>query len=274
MFEQGSSSAPSPAVQARPIKRKRAPDPFQHWSRVPLGKAAIALVLVVVVAGALPVLLAGLLPAIFEQIEPAGRAAMLIEKGAGLLFAVAVLVALRELLQVPWGAFGLRIRSWRHEFIWTTITLAMLVGAWILAVGLVYALLALYPALQEDLRQRMEFFELLPIDDLYFAAILMLLVALQEELLFRALLLTVLRGLLGTWTAAIIVSGVIFGALHYFGQGVLAAVQITLLGAAFAISFALSRSLVPVVIGHFLFNFTMILLARLAAELFEDLAPP
>lgn len=87
-------------------------------------------------------------------------------------------------------------------------------------------------------------------------------VGIHEELLFRGMLLTLLRRATGSWWIAIVASSAIFGSLH-FHQGWLSMLQITGLGVVLSLVFVASRSLLAVAIAHFLFNFCQVQLMHL-----------
>ena len=78
-------------------------------------------------------------------------------------------------------------------------------------------------------------------------------VAVYEEFVFRGFLLTRLRRLVRWWPAAIVMGAAMFSVLHLY-QGGMAVVMIFLLGLFLGGVFAWRRSLVPVIVLHFLFN--------------------
>ena len=80
-----------------------------------------------------------------------------------------------------------------------------------------------------------------------------------EELFFRGLMLPTLSRPWPLW-AAVAVSSCIFGVLH-LGQPLLALVYITLVGAALAITRIRTKSLIPCVVAHAVFNGTSFLMA-------------
>ena len=83
--------------------------------------------------------------------------------------------------------------------------------------------------------------------------LLMPLAAAQEELLFRAGVFVVLRGFgLGS-TAIVLISAPVFGAIH-LSSGLPVAAFTTLAGAGMMAIFLKSRSLPPLIIGHYAFN--------------------
>lgn len=140
----------------------------------------------------------------------------------------------------------------------TMIALGATVAAWAFSAVLVVGIMMAAPHMMEDTAQsRIEFMSMIPRESWYSSMVLMLLVATQEELLFRGLLLPYLRRLSGSWLIAVMISCLIFAVLHY-QQGVLGIIQIELLALAFAIVYITTRSLIAVIMAHFLFNFIQI----------------
>lgn len=98
-------------------------------------------------------------------------------------------------------------------------------------------------------------------------------VGIHEELLFRGMLLTLMRRATGSWWIAIVGSSAIFGSLH-FHQGWLSMLQITGLGIVLSLIFVASRSLLAVAIAHFFFNFCQIQIIHLLQWWMERFAEP
>lgn len=82
----------------------------------------------------------------------------------------------------------------------------------------------------------------------------LLAVGVVEELIFRGYLLYVLRRYLANNSAIVAISAIIFGLIHW-SQGGHAVLITALIGAVFMIAFLLSRSLLPVILAHFVINF-------------------
>lgn len=98
-------------------------------------------------------------------------------------------------------------------------------------------------------------------------------VGVHEELIFRGMLLTLLRRATGSWWIAIVGSSAIFGSLH-FHQGWLSMLQITGLGIVLSLIFVASRSLLAVAIAHFLFNFCQVQLMHMLKWWLEHFSKP
>ena len=158
------------------------------------------------------------------------------------------------------AAFGFRLGPVSHEVGWSTAALASVYVTSLVSAALIFALVMTFPSLQADLKHRLDFFRMLPLSNLATTAVLLVPVAIHEEVLFRGLLLPYLRRLTGTWSAAIVVSALVFAALH-LPQGVLGACQIVFVGAALGLVFVRTQRLLPVLVAHYLFDFIQAALA-------------
>ena len=79
-------------------------------------------------------------------------------------------------------------------------------------------------------------------------------VGLYEEILFRGFLMTRLRRATGSWAIAVIVSTAIFAALHLADQTAPAVVWVTVLSLVFSLVTIWRKSIIPAIVGHFLFD--------------------
>lgn len=158
----------------------------------------------------------------------------------------------RPLVQVTWGFAGL-IGGYFYMFL--TFVVAM-------------ALYSLLPHAEQDLKHRMDFVSIMPVNDLWITITLLSAVALHEELLFRGMLLPLLRRACGSWWPAVLISSMIFGALH-FQQGWLGMVQVSGLSIVFSLVFIQSRSLLAVMVAHFGFDFLQFQLLRVLLPFIE-----
>lgn len=175
-----------------------------------------------------------------------------------------VLVLARFLLarqRLTPAAFGAQTQDLSLQVLWSIPTLvALYVG--MLGVGIFVMLAAQSsPEMMEDLESRKEFLALLP-RDLLMTILLLIPVAIHEELLFRGLLIPYLRQAGLGWAGAIIASSLLFAVLHY-GQGVLAIPQVLAIGLTLSLAFVGTRSLLAVMLAHFLFDLLQTQLARL-----------
>jgi membrane protease YdiL (CAAX protease family) len=165
--------------------------------------------------------------------------------------------------------FGLTTRRPLLQLAWGLAGVVCAYVAILALLPLMLLLLSLIPAFSEEISQRMEFVTALPAENLSLLAVLLTAVALHEEIVFRALMIPYLRRLTGNWTRAILLSSVLFAALHIPAQGLLGGVQILAVGISLAIVFALSRSLLAVTLAHFGFNFLQIQLVRFVQQFGE-----
>lgn len=97
--------------------------------------------------------------------------------------------------------------------------------------------------------ERSEFFEIVPKLNPAVAILTGLFVGLHEELLFRGFILGRLQSVFRSRAAAIVVSGVLFGVIH-FSQGPIGMVQTTAVGVVLATVVTYSRSIWPAILTH------------------------
>jgi len=98
--------------------------------------------------------------------------------------------------------------------------------------------------------------------ELAFGVILVAIVAVAEETVFRGYLLLRLRSLTGGTVAAVVISSVIFALGHGY-QGAAGAIAVGIIGALLAVIYLWRGSIVAPVVLHFVQNFTGIVLAPL-----------
>ena len=145
-----------------------------------------------------------------------------------------------------WSAVGLRLpeRGW-----WLPVPLV--IGSWIIMSTYFLALAAVGVTPDTDLPEAAYSYTA-PIVAL---AVLSVGVApVAEEIFFRGFVFGGLRGRLPVAVAAL-ASGLLFGVVHVFNPGAFFLIPpITLVGALFALGYHYSRSLIPPMIAHFIFN--------------------
>jgi len=275
-----------PLVPARPIYLRRrlyAPEEDWHLPTVSWGAAFVDLLLIVLFAGLIGfvgghLLVTGLVSLYQPPSDPAEPQSMPIW-AAQLVTAfwlMTILLTVWFILKrhglspvvFGWPARGETVRQ--HLF---AILLALGVGglAWFVSAMVAAALIAVFPGLIEgDLQDRFQTLNQIPRGTLTQNAVLMLLVGIQEELLFRGLLLPYMRRLTNSWTIAIMVSTLIF-ALAHLPYGVIAVIQIEFLALAFALVYVWTRSLIAVAMAHFMFDFVQI---SIILPLIERFVPP
>lgn len=207
----------------------------------------------------------GLGPAEFD-------ATVLIAKWSEAVLAAGLAAYLLLRQRIRPASFGLRGDDAPGQIAWALLTFFAMYAVF-LAVGA--ALVALTPEestlLRRELSRRTEFFRTLPTESSSLTTILLLAaVAVHEELLFRGLLLTYLRRVTGRWWSAVAITSLLFAALH-FPQGWLAMVQIAGLALVLCGLFIASRSLLAVMLAHFLFDLCQMQIVRLLPDVQEML---
>lgn len=84
-------------------------------------------------------------------------------------------------------------------------------------------------------------------------------VGLYEELVFRGFLMPRIRRATGSWTLAVVGNTVLFTSLHWFDQTPAAMVPIAMISLVFSLVTVWRKSILPAIIGHFLFNWAQFL---------------
>jgi len=79
-------------------------------------------------------------------------------------------------------------------------------------------------------------------------------VGVYEEVLFRGFLMTRLRRAFGSWIVAVLITTALFTFLHSFTQTKAVLMPITILSLVFSVTTIWRRSIVPAIVGHFLFD--------------------
>lgn len=173
-------------------------------------------------------------------------------------------------------AFGLQTARLGRQVAWAG---PVFVGMYVVLVGtgmLLVLWVAAFPEWLPDIRRRTEFLETMPLDNTAAAVLLLIPVAIHEELLFRGLLIPYLRRIGLGWVGAVTLSTCLFALLHY-QQGWLGIVQIFPVGLLLAVAFVLTRSLTAVMLAHFCFDLLQFHVARFllpwAQEAFDQLDP-
>lgn len=133
--------------------------------------------------------------------------------------------------------------------------LATLVASFAVYFGVVFPLVHFWPAYAEQMMDNTEFLDsLLGGMEPSMLVLMMALVGIYEELIFRGFIMTRLRRVTNSWTLAAVISVVLFTAPHALDQQAAALVPLGLLAILWSVITIWRRSLVPVIIAHFLFN--------------------
>lgn len=259
--------APNGVIAARPVRLDYTPPAGKasplSLPRIAQADAALDLALIVTVLLVLRMGLELIPPLLFpEAAETAPRvhgpgfyAAITAVKCVDALMAIgaAALFLYRHRPKLSTASFGLQLDHFGRQVLWSLPTLAAVYAAFISTVIVVTLAVSLLPSLEEDVLERTEFFELLPLENIVASILLLIPVAIHEELLFRGLLIPYLRRVGCPWAVAILLSSAVFASLH-FQQGWIAVVQIFFVGLALAVFFVASRSLLAVILAHFAFD--------------------
>lgn len=196
---------------------------------------------------------------------------VVIRKGFDALLAVMLVAYLVHRHRLAPTGFGLQLDRWGVQVLWTFPILVAIYLVLLVSLLVMGFLLVLFPQLQQDVVQRTEFIEAMPLNNLTQTLLLLVPVAIHEEVLFRGLLIPYLRRVGCAWWLAVLAPTAVFALLH-FNQGWLAVLPIFGVGAVLGTFFVLSRSLTAVILAHFLFNLLQFQLARQLVPWLEELA--
>ena len=140
--------------------------------------------------------------------------------------------------------------------------LAALAVVYVLLFSIGFALMTFFPEFAEQMNENASrLLELLPEDLSLFQMIaLMTAVGFYEELIFRGFIMTRLRRVTGSWTIAVIVSSAVFAVLHLIDQTASAVVFVGLLSIILSLVTIWTRSIIPAIVAHFLFNLSQVVM--------------
>lgn len=190
------------------------------------------------------------------------QAILLASKWAEMGLAVGLAAYLVLRFRLPPRAIGLRSSGLIGQLAWGIGGLAGCYAVLLATAPLVAALLLVFPQMGQELRQRLEFVGGLPQENPWVLLLVLVAVAVHEEVIFRALLLPYLRRLTGAWWPAVLLSTAVFSVLHVPAQGIAGGLQVAAVGVVLSLLFILSRSLFAVTLTHFLFDALQLLLSN------------
>lgn len=167
------------------------------------------------------------------------------------------------------ASLGLRFDRPLAQVGWGLLALLPIYAYMLASAVVVLAILLAIPGWQDDLRHRVEMTSAMPIENLGLTLMLLVPVAIHEEVLFRALLIPYLRRVFGSWWSAVLVSSVVFGVLHIH-QGAIGCLQITGLAIVLAVLFIATRSVIVVIVAHYAFDLAQFQLIRLLGPVLEQ----
>ncbi len=238
-----------------------------------VGQAGLDLLLILmvgVVEPFLPLLINGWLGLGGGSIGPAPI--LIAAKWGQAIAAVTLVGYLLAVRGLPPAAFGLRTDRPGSQLARALLTLLAMYGYLIVGATVIVALaaLGLLPIVNE-VRQRYEFMQQLP-QPVGQTVVLMVAVAVHEELLFRGLLVTYLRRVTGRWSVAVLTGSALFAVLH-IGQGALAVVQVFGLAIVLSVMFILTRSIFAVMCAHLMFDLIQTAIQRLLPDIERVIEP-
>ena len=270
------SDGSPPPVEARPVALAQLARPAPAVSDLEMPGVSRRDAWLDVVVVLLACIVVPYLPALVAVPEPEGAVQVNIDAlvlqtwyQAALATGLLLYFVLRHRLRP--SMFGLRRARIGPQMLWGLAGLGGVYVGWFVGVVIVLAVCLIFPAAEPDLAARKETLEAMPVHNLLTTLVLLVAVAIHEETVFRGLLLPYLRRALGSWWPAVLISAVIFAALHIPNQGILGGVQVLGIGVVLAIVFILSRSLLAVMLAHLLFDFGQFQLIRFLLPNLEEL---
>lgn len=144
--------------------------------------------------------------------------------------------------------------------IWLNLLLGVVAFVAIMVVAVVSAILinALFPSLSREFEKNAEMImAAVPRATPAFLFGMCLAIGYYEELIFRGFLMTRLRRATNSWTIAVLANSAVFVPLHLMDQAGAALLAIGSLSLLFSVVTIWRRSLIPAILAHALFNFTM-----------------
>ncbi len=223
-------------------------------------KIDLAIILLVIVGVMAVSLLVDLQAYAAKTSFPGLRYLPVLGNGLASLFTVAILLRLR---QQTWAAIGLNRASPGRVLLSALIAVPACYAAG--AVSNVVVTLARGADFLAFARERTEFFEAISDIPLGWVFPIAIFVGIYEEIVFRGLVLTRLRALFSTNRGPVLLSSLIFGALH-FTQGPTGMCQTFVVGLILSILAIRTRSIWPAILAHTLIDTLSLLITVLYSE--------
>ena len=176
------------------------------------------------------------------------------------LWIICLIFMIRKTRRQPQEALGLCSKNWAVE-----IALGLIVcGAMFATMWLTALLFYLFwPAAWADLEKSSEGIKAtIPPLNITSLLLMTVVVAFYEELVFRGFLLPRLRRLANSWIVGVIVTSIAFGSLHLY-EGYGASIALVNLGIVLCLVTIWRKSVIALVVGHFLFNAATLMYLKL-----------
>lgn len=184
---------------------------------------------------------------IAERVPSIGALGWVFANGLVALSSIMLFMALRG---QSIAALGLCRSPWRRLL---PVIIAAAPAAWVagIACNIAYAIVQLLRgvSMESMMRHRLDFISVISEIDMRWVAPLSIFVGIYEEIFFRGFIMGRLASITRSRTAAVIVSSLLFGAVH-FTQGWLGIFQTTCLGAVLALAAVKGRSLWAAILAH------------------------
>jgi membrane protease YdiL (CAAX protease family) len=180
------------------------------------------------------------------------------QRAAGMVLTIALAYFLLRSQGLTPRSIGVRFEDFSAQLMTAVFSLPLAYVAVGLSAGVLWGLRQLAPEAGSMATAR-EFMGLLRSPENVTPALVLFVVAVvQEETLFRGLLLTRLRRVLGRWWPAVLITSAGFAAVH-LGLGAGYALSAFLLSLVWSYVYIRSGSLLATMLGHFLFNCSQLL---------------
>lgn len=274
---QGSQPTPAGEVPAPPVAR---PAPFIHVaipvieygagppSGLPVypmldqsaGRAAIDLIAVIglLVAFGVVSIIADLHGLIADAVPELGELGSVFANGVVALAGIGAVLALRS---QAWRDIGLRSRPPR---VWVLTTLVAIPACFATGIACnvifttIRALMGV--AIEDQMRDRMQFISAISEIKMAWVFPVAIFVGIYEEILFRGFILTRLTALTRLPLAGVLLSSLLFGAVH-FTQGPMGMFQTACLGLVLSLAAVRAQSLWPAILAHMAIDTISLVLA-------------
>ena len=182
-----------------------------------------------------------------------------------LMITAALIVAFTIARRQQAASVGLSTRSWGID---TLLGVASIPVTYGLNMAWVFIVWSCWPDLMKQFYENSErLAELIPRGGVVGVGALALAISVYEELLFRGFLLPRLRRATGSWVLAVFLSTAVFTALHGFDQTPAALVSVAGLSLIYSLLTIWRRSIVPAIVGHFLYDWVVFLWFNYMEEL-------